>query len=104
MPGGSTAVSELKRPGVKVCILNENDARSLTSGGIAHKCSSKRHQHCSKSKADALVKAGELVWLGKHKRVATFLNARSWIKTYTYNEYGEVITCGMQLVHGGGGF
>ncbi|MGB8535424.1 MAG: hypothetical protein WCD57_03345 [Acidobacteriaceae bacterium] len=53
---------------------------------------------------DALVKAGELAWLGKHKRFATFRNARSWIKTYTRNEYGEVITCGMQLVPGGGGF
>ena len=67
----------------KVCILNEDDARSLTYGGIAHKCSSRRHHHYSKSKADALVKAGELVWLGKHKKVATFRNARSWIKTYT---------------------
>jgi len=90
--------------GPKVCILNEDDARSLTYGGIAHKCSSRRHHHYSKSKADALVKAGELVWLGKHKKVATFKNARSWIKTYRRNRYGEVITCGMQLVRGGGGF
>jgi predicted GIY-YIG superfamily endonuclease len=88
----------------KVCILNEDDARSLTYGGIAHKCSSRRHHHYSKSKADALVKAGELVWLGKHKKVATFRNARSWMKTYRRNRYGEVITCGMQLVRGGGGF
>ena len=57
-----------------------------------------------RSKVDALVKAGELVWLGKHKKVATFKNARSWIKTYRRNRYGEVITCGMQLVRGGGGF
>lgn len=87
-----------------VCILNEEDARSLTCSGIAHKCSSRRHHHYTKSKADALVKAGELMWLGKHKKVATFRNARSWIKTYTRNQYGEVITCGMQLVRGGGGF
>ncbi len=52
----------------KVCILNEDDARSLTYGGIAHRCSSRRHHHYSKSKADVLVKAGELVWLGKHKK------------------------------------
>jgi hypothetical protein len=90
--------------GPKVCILNEDDAKSLTYGGIAHKCSSRRHHHYSKSKADALVKAGELVWLGKHKKVATFRNARSWMKTYRRNRYGEVITCGMQLVRGGGGF
>jgi hypothetical protein len=88
----------------KVCILHEDDARSLVCGGIAHKCSSRRHHHYTKSKVDALVKAGELVWLGKHKQVATFRNARSWIKTYTRNQYGEVITCGMQLVRGGGGF
>jgi hypothetical protein len=88
----------------KVCILNEDDARLLTYGGIEHKCSSRRHHHYSKSKADALVKAGELVWLGKHKKVATYRNARSWMKTYTRNQYGEVISCGMQMVRGGGGF
>jgi predicted GIY-YIG superfamily endonuclease len=89
---------------VKVCILNEDDALSFTYGGIAHKCQTRRHHHYGRSKADALVKAGELVWLGKHKRVAAFRNARSWMKTYTRNQYGEVISCGMQLVRGGGGF
>lgn len=88
----------------KVCILNEDEARSLTFEGIAHKCRSRRHRHFDKSQAEALVKAGELKWLGKHKRLATFLSARSWEKTYQRNEYGEVITCGMQLVPGGGGF
>ena len=92
------------REGPKVCILSEVDAKCLTYGGIAHKCSSRRHHHYTKSKADALVQAGELVWLGKHKKVATFKNARSWIKVYCRNQYGEVITCGMQLVPGGGVF
>jgi hypothetical protein len=88
----------------KVCILNEGDARSLSFGGIAHKCSSRRHHHYSRKKTEELVKSGELVWLGKHKRLATFRNARSWEKTYTRNQFGEVIHCGMQLVRGGGGF
>jgi hypothetical protein len=87
-----------------VCILNEEDARSHTSSGIAQKCSSRRHHHYTRTKADALVKTGELVWLGKHKKAATFRNARSWIKVYIYNEYGEVIYCTMQLVQGGGVF
>ena len=87
-----------------VCILNEEDARSFSGNGIAARCASRRHHHYTKIKVDALVKTGELVWLGKHKKVATFQNARSWIKTYTRNRYGEVITCGMQLVRGGGGF
>jgi hypothetical protein len=89
---------------LQVCILNENDAKSFTSWGIAHKCSSNRHHHYSKKEADALVMAGELMWLGKHKKAATFKNARSWVKIYTRNRYGEVITCGMQLVRGGGEF
>jgi hypothetical protein len=88
----------------KVCILNEDDARSFTFGGISHKCSSRRHHHYSRTKVDELVKTGELIWLGKHKKVATFRNARSWRKTYTRNQFGEVIRCGMQLVRGGGGF
>ncbi len=98
---GTIATSMLEH---KVCILNEDEVRSLTYTGIAHRCSSRRHRHFDKQLADALVKAGELVWLGKHKRLATFLNARSWVKTYTRNEYGEVISCVMQLVPGGGGF
>jgi hypothetical protein len=85
-----------------VCILNEDAARAFTCGGIAHKCSSRRHQHCKRNEAVALVKAGELVWLGKHKNVATFRDARTWVKVYVRNEYGEVISCGLQLVRGGG--
>lgn len=50
------------------------------------------------------MKAGELMWIGKHKKVATFMNARSWVKVYVRNLNGEVITAGMQLVRGGGGF
>jgi hypothetical protein len=88
----------------KVCILDEEEARSRKQTGIAHKCSSRRHHHYTRSKVNELVKAGELVWVGKHKLAASFLNARSWIKVYTYNEYGEVISCGMQLVRGGGVF
>ena len=87
-----------------ICILNESDARKLTIGGIAHKCRSRRHHHYSRAEVDGLVKAGELIWLGQHKKIATYLNARSWIKTYVRNEYGEVISCGMQLVRGGGVF
>lgn len=87
-----------------VCILNEEDARSFSSNDIAHKCSSRRHHHYTKGKVNTLVKAGELVWVGKHKKAATFRNARSWIKVYVYNEFGEVIYCTMQLVQGGGGF
>jgi len=101
---GRATIETPRADSPKICILNEDEAQTFTCGGMAHKCSSRRHHHYSKSKADALVKAGELVWLGKHKRVATFLNARSWIKIYRRNEYGEVITCGMQLVRGGGGF
>jgi hypothetical protein len=85
-----------------VCILNEAAARRFTCGGIAHKCSSRLHRHYKRNEAVALVKAGELVWLGKHKNVATFRDARSWIKIYTRDGHGEVITCGMQLVPGGG--
>jgi tRNA G37 N-methylase TrmD len=87
-----------------VCVLNEEDARSFSSNSIAQKCSSRRHHHYTKGKVNTLIKTGELVWVGKHKNVATFRNARSWIKVYTYNEFGEVIYCGMQLVPGGGVF
>jgi hypothetical protein len=83
----------------KVCILNADDARAF-SADIAHRCCSRRHHHYRRSDAAALVKAGELVWVGKHKMAAKLRDARSWVKVYTRNEYGEVISCGMQLVPG----
>lgn len=106
MPDSLQELSRVPPPraSAKVCILSESDARMLTYAGIEHKCSSRRHHHYSKSKVDALVKAGELVWLGKHRKFATFRNARSWMKVYNRNSYGETISCGMQLVRGGGGF
>jgi hypothetical protein len=100
----STPPPIAKRKPRKVCILSETDARTLTYAGIAHKCSSRRHHHYTQEKVDGLVKAGELVWLGKHKKFATFQNARSWAKVYTRNAAGEVLCANMQLVRGGGGW
>ncbi len=96
--GGSLAVSP------KICILNESDARTWSFAGIAHRCASRRHHHYTKGKVEEMVESGELVWVGKHKRVATFLLARSWIKMYVRNAAGEVSYCTMQLVRGGGGY
>ncbi|HEX3940090.1 MAG TPA: hypothetical protein VHX11_01245 [Acidobacteriaceae bacterium] len=81
--------------------MNESDARLFTYAGIEHKCSSRRHHHYSRNKVDTLVRAGELVWLGKHRKIATFRNARSWMKVYRRNAYGETLSCNMQLVRGG---
>jgi hypothetical protein len=88
----------------KVCILSESDARLFLYAGIGHKCNSRRHHHYAKNKAEALVKSGDLVWLGKHCKLATHSNPASWVKVYRRNHSGEVISCGMQLVHGGRGF
>ena len=85
----------------KVCILNEADARAF-SADIAHRCCSRRHHHYRRTDVAALVKAGELVWVGKHKMAAKLRDARAWVKVYVRNEYGEVISCGMQLVPGDG--
>ena len=63
-----------------VCILNEADAQCFTYAGIAHKCSSRRHHHISRNEVQELVRTGEMMWLGKHKKMATFRNARSWAK------------------------
>jgi hypothetical protein len=91
-------------PFIPICIVSEEEARTVACTDIAHRCTSRRHHHYSRAKVDGLVKIGELIWVGKHKKVATFLNARTWVKVYTRNAFGEVIFCGMQLVRGGGGF
>src|SRR5665213_3543934 len=66
----------------KVCVLGSSDARSLLYAGIEHKCNSRRHHHYSRHKAEEMVKAGELTWLGKHRKVATHCNPRLWAKIY----------------------
>ncbi len=88
----------------KVCILSESDARLFLHAGIGHKCNSRRHHHYAKSKVEALVKSGDLIWLGKHRKLATYRSPRSWAKVYRKNQFGEVISCGMQLTHGGKDF
>ena len=50
----------------RVCILNEVDARAFAAD-IGHKCSSRRHHHFRRADAAALVKAGELVWVGMNE-------------------------------------
>ena len=88
-------------PGPIVCVLNEEEARLLTAGGIAYKCRTRRHRHAHRTIVDALVASGELVYVGKHKNLATFRDPRTWTKTYLRNNYGEVVVCTMQLVRGG---
>jgi hypothetical protein len=88
----------------KVCILSESDAQLFLYAGIGHKCNSRRHHHYAKSKVEALVKSGDLVWLGKHRKLATYRRPRSWAKVYRKNQFGEVISCGMQLTDGGKDF
>jgi hypothetical protein len=85
----------------KVCILDEADARALIDGGIAYKCSSRRHHHLSRKQADLMIKTGELLWLGKHKKVATFRDPRRWAVKHTRSRYGVIIASGWQLVRGG---
>jgi hypothetical protein len=86
-----------------VCILNEDEARSFKFG-ISYRCSSRRHHHYSRKAAIELVKAGELVWVGKHQKAAAFRTPHRWVKVYVRNEFGEVIYCCMQLVEGVGDF
>jgi hypothetical protein len=56
------------------------------------------HFHFRRNKVRQLIEAGAMKWVGKHERVATFVQLRNWRKTYVRNEVGEVYTAGMQLV------
>lgn len=87
----------------RVCILTEEDAASFKVG-IEYACCTRRHRHYSRVKAEQMVKDDELRWLGKHHKIATYNHARTWMKVYRRNQYGETVTCNMQLVRGGGGF
>lgn len=93
----------IDKPHNRICILTEEDAQNFTVG-IEYACATRRHRHYSRRKVEEMVKDGELKWLGKHRRVATYNQARTWMKVYRRNRYGETVSCNMQLVRGGGGF
>jgi hypothetical protein len=54
--------------------------------GIEHSCSSRRHRHLSRAKVDQMVRDGELRYLGKHKRMATYLKPKILKRVYSKHD------------------
>lgn len=77
----------------KVCIVREHE-----DAPIDYACHSGRHRHMSRRAVDELVRAGEMRWIGPHKRLACYITYAVWRKRYTRNAAGEALACGMQLV------
>jgi hypothetical protein len=83
---------------MRICMLLEHEAREAErNGDFREVCRSSRHHHCSRGRADELVKNGNAQWVGKHKRKLQVLKARTWVKTYGRNAAGEVRGCALQL-------
>lgn len=80
-------------------MLLEQEAREAEHNGVQRDdvCRSSRHHHCSRGRADELVKNYQAQWVGKHKRKLQMLVARTWVKTYERNRAGEVRGCSLQL-------
>ena len=83
-----------------VCIMTEQQCRRFESVGINFRCSGGNHQHIVTRKVVAAVRAGEMEWVGRHRKIAKYTHHRTWAKVYTRNEAGEVICCNMQLIRG----
>jgi hypothetical protein len=83
-----------------VCILSDLHSRHCTPAGIEHKCRDRRHPHFTLEKVRRMVRSGELVWVGQHRKIAKYTSHRTLAKVYTRNAAGEVLICGIQLVNG----
>ena len=95
----------LTRPGrrelpKRICIVPEVEAAGWANIGIGYHCFSNRHTHYTSNRVKALIEQGQLKWVGKHKKVATWTAHWTWAKVYTRNEAGEVFIANMQLVKG----
>jgi hypothetical protein len=84
---------------MKVCALLPKEAKQFEHQGVQYRCNSGQHGHYSRSRADELVKAGQAVWIGKHKRRIKFIEALCWAKVYQRNAAGETTVATMQLVN-----
>lgn len=63
-----------------MCVLNATSAEQLESFGINQPCHGDgcNHAHHTRARIQALIKTGELRWIGKGENVATWKDARSW--------------------------
>lgn len=77
-----------------VCIVSENESQRLADVGIDHRCKGSQHAHYQASKVDTMVAFGQLRWVGKHHKIATWVDHMAWAKV----ESGGYAT--MQLVRG----
>lgn len=82
---------------MRICVLLHDEASQFEHYGVEFRCSSGRHHHYSRQRADELVKAGQAVWVGKHKRRVRMLKAKTWSKVYPRNRANEATTCTLQM-------
>lgn len=66
----------------KVCILDEQAAGSVRTG-IAYTCRRRGHPHYSRAQVERLVRSGEMVWIGKHCKLAAFVRSQTWRKVFS---------------------
>lgn len=74
-----------------VCVLDARTAKKLLEQEALHigfRCRSRLHRHIPAKEAKAMVRAGELVWVGEHHKVATYAEEKVWAKTRS----GDVTT------------
>jgi hypothetical protein len=79
----------VKRPKKKtdprnVCVVDRLRARKMEEQGLldlSYRCVSRLHQHLRSAEAKRRVKAGELEWVGLHRKVTTYPEEKVWAKT-----------------------
>lgn len=83
----------------RICVLNTAEAHCDSHTPILGlQCRSHQHPHYTRERVDRLIAAGEMRWVGLHKRVATWTEPRCWRKTICRAPGMRMPT--MQLVRG----
>ena len=65
---------------LRVCLLSALDARHLADYGVSQPCHGPqcRHRHHTRERIEALVKSGDLAWVGEGQNVAAWPDPREW--------------------------
>lgn len=81
-------------PPTRICIMSDAESQKFHAVTIGHRCTNTEHRHYTRKHVEDLIHRGALAWVGKHYRIAAWVEERTWQKAPS----GPVTT--MQLLPG----
>lgn len=65
-------------PPKRVCVMSNAESQRFQDVGIGHRCTATSHRHFTRKHVDVLVQRGEVVWVGIHCKIATWIREQHW--------------------------